>query len=197
MTTLPSTVIPFRLDFAVVNTQVNTQLVVQDPSSVYITELDIIDISENIFKTIFFNVNQFYVNPLADSDLMLNEYISFSQNLRTVGGKHFCLLDVILANYCTDAGVPQSYFTPCSLINLNKQINAIKTLYNVYQNKTGLCSLNWDEIVDAVKCEYDYPNFKSGEVILTFTVVFIPTPSNTIVFKPTIIKFNYRTIVTF
>ena len=189
--------LPLRIDFAVVNNQVDTQLVVIDNSQQYVTELDIIDIDENIFKSIFFNGNIFYVNPLADSDLTLNPYISFSSKYRTYNGIVFCLLDEILANYCKDAGVPASSFTPCSLIGLNKQINAIKNLYILYQNKTGICSLNWDEIVDTVRCSVEHDVMPARvEVILTFTASFIPTQSGTIKFLPTVVKFNYKTTIT-
>ena len=55
MTGTNFTALPIRIDFAVLNTQVDTQLVVQDNAKQYVTDLDIIDITEDIFKSIFFN----------------------------------------------------------------------------------------------------------------------------------------------
>ena len=185
------------LDFAVVANEVNTQLIKQDPTSQYVIDLDAIDISENIFKQIFFQdiTNSFYVNSNANSDANMQLLISFKN--RTVSGSRFCLFDEILKNYCKDAQISEDSFTPSSLIGLNKQINAIKNLYNVYQNRTSMSFLNWDEIVDAVRCEDGGANKTSANVILTFTSSFIPAPSNTIKFLPTIVKFNYKTTVTF
>lgn len=184
------------LDFAVVANDVVTQLIKQDPTSQYVVELDVIDISENVFKRIFFQdiTNAFYVNSIANTDPTLQSFISFKD--RKVLGSHFCLFDEILKNYCKDAQVSEDSFTPCSLIGLHKQINAIKNLYNVYQNRTSLCFLNWDEIVDAVRCENDDKS-KFANVILTFTASFIPASVNTINFLPNTIKFNYKTTVTF
>lgn len=191
--------LPIRIDFAVVNNQVDTQLVVQDDLLQYVINLDVIDISENIFKSIFFNSNSFYVNPLANSDATLSSYISFCPSLRTMNnGKEFCLTGEIIGNYCKDAGIPSDSFTPCSLIGLNKQISAIKTLYNVYQNRNAVHSLNWDELIQTVSSAIDgEPEPTSGEAILTFTASFIPASSNSINFLPTIVKFNYRVTLTF
>ena len=193
--TTTTTLAPIRIDFAVVNNQVDTQLVVQDFAQQYVTELDPIEIPESILKLIFFNSNAFYVNPFANTDASLMPYISFKN--RTSSGKVFCLLDEILANYCKDAGVPETSFTPCSLIGLNKQISAIATLYNVYQNRTGICSLNWDEIVHTVMCDLNHDTMPTyADVHLVFTASFIPKASNTINFLPSIIKFIFKTTVT-
>jgi len=185
-----------RIDFAAITNQVDTQLIIQDQTKQYVIELDVIDISENIFKTIFFNSDLFYVNPLANTDATLFPFISLMSRYRSVNAVAFCLLDEIIANYCKDTGFTENDFTPCSLIGLNKQITAIKSLFNVYQNRTNICSLNWNEIMDIAMCELD-PVTKTANVILTFTASFIPTPLNTYTLLPTIIKFNYRTTITY
>jgi hypothetical protein len=183
-----------RIDFAVVNNQVDSKLEVVDETKQYTVDLDNITMTEELFKTVFFDQNVFYVNPLADNDPILIPFVSFNSEYRTKNnGAVFSLLNEILGNYCKDAGVPESSFTPTSLIGLNKQIGSISSLYDVYKNKTAVASLDWTDIINIIKSAFDgttLPEHK--EVILTLSASFIPKPSNTIVFLPTVIKFNYK-----
>lgn len=187
--------VPMRIDFAVINNKLNTQVVIQQESEQYVTELDIVTIEENLFKRIFYDENAFYVNPLVLTDEDIRKYIEFAE--RKVNLNKFGLLDEIISNYCKDACVPQSAFTPCSLIGLQKQIVAIKNLRDVYLNQSGICCMNWNEIVETIRASYyDAPTLPDEvEVVLTFTVSFLPAATNTCKFLPTVVKFNYRVSV--
>lgn len=182
-----SLVVPIRIDFAVYTKQ-TTQVNLKNPLD-HITELDNINISETFFRNIFYQTDNFAINPQAYLDQLLLPYISFS-NL-TVLGKHFCLYDEIIKNIENDLGVSSSMFSPCTSIALAKEINAIKTLCDLIQSGTILCSLTWTDIMNIVKCESE--NGSSVNVILTLSVVFT-NPTTGI--NATIIKFNFATTIT-
>ena len=180
----PSSLI-FRLDFAVyakATTQVNLT-----KNTDHVVILDEITIDESLFKSIFYQTDNFAINPNAAlSELSLSK-ISFS-NL-TVSGVHFCLFDVIIQNIEADLGVSSSMFSPCTNIALHKEINAIKSLVDLIQTGTIVCSMTWTDIINSLKCE---ANNGVAEVILTLTVVFT---NPTVGVNSTIIKFNYRTSI--
>jgi hypothetical protein len=222
-----------RLNFAVIKNEFYNDLLVVDPSDQHISNLDPITITEDDFRKIFysdasgalsnnFGMGGFHVNETATdgSGGLLSNKISFSQALRSVGGEAFSLLQTILNNYCSDANVDLAMFTPCSLIALTSQTNAIKTLSEVYTNRSGLkdtamnwdasgvCALTWNEIVETVSAPYDYLSDAeydakgTADTILTISAVFTspaaPRSNNkyTTAFKPTIVKFNFRTSIT-
>ena len=197
----------FRLDIAVMEDLWVNNIKKLDPLSQHLIDMDIIDISYNDFKALYyFNdpVNPtFSVLNISTSNPLYN-LMSFSNRLRTKDcGVRFCLYDEILNYYCLDAQVLSTQFSPSSLITLNKQINAIKTVYDVYINRTGdilnNCSLSWNDIINSVLCEYnDQPTIPATvTVILTITCIFIQTPAslNGNTFKPVVVKFNYRIIL--
>ena len=224
-----------RLNFAVIKNLFHNDILIVDPSDQHISNLDPISINEDDFKRIFytdasgahsnnFGMGGFPANESATdgSGGLLSNKISFSQALRSVGGEAFSLLETILNNYCSDADVDLAMFTPCSLIALTSQTNAIKTLSEVYTNRSGLkdtamnwdasgvCALTWTEIVQTVSAPYDslsdasYNAQQRADTILTISAVFTSpaAPSAalgqiyTTAFKPTIVKFNFRTSIT-
>jgi len=181
----PSSLI-FRLDFAVyakATSQINLT-----KNTDHIVNLDVINIDETLFKSIFYQTDNFAINPNAALDELSLSKISFS-NL-TVSGSHFCLFDTILQNIEADLGVSSSMFSPCTNIALHKDINSIKSLVDLIQTGTIVCSMTWTDIINALKCE---ENNGVAEVILTLTVVFT---NPTVGVNSTIIKFNYKTTIT-
>jgi hypothetical protein len=181
----PSSLI-FRLDFAVyAKTTPQINLI---NNLDHIISLDNITIDETLFKSIFYQTDNFAINPNAALDELSLSKISFS-NL-TVSGVHFCLFDVILQNIEADLGVSSSMFSPCTNMALHKEINAVKSLVDLIQTGTIICSMKWSDIINALRCE---ENNGVADVILTLTVVFT---NPTVGVNSTIIKFNYKTSIT-
>ena len=115
------------IDVAVLN-QDYSQLVVRTQTE-HIIDLDPMIIPESLFREIFYPhgenfgiVNESCISPT------ISPYISFSSQLRTVNGQPFVLLDEITNNIETDLNVSRDYFTANSLVSLNKELLAIKTL---------------------------------------------------------------------
>lgn len=172
-----------RLDVAVIENSWQNNLAIIDPNAQNRIELDIINISYADFtKLYYFNdpVNPTFevLNILKTHPLY--SYMSFSFKFRTFEcGKEFCLYDEILSSYCKDAGVTPSQFTTISLMNLQKQIYAIDSISDVYQNRTGTVlksALTLDEINKYVSCETDGTS-PTTKVVLKITCTFIPTPA--------------------
>ena len=190
---LPIPPLKFKLDIAVL-TQAYSELK-QKSGLDHVIELDCIDVPENVFKSIFYQSDSFSINPLAANNIATAILISFNSANRTVNNLPFCLIDVIMENIEHDLGVTSNMFSTCSLISLNSEINAIKTLCDLSISNV-MCSLKWSDIVNTVRCVYDdtpgAPVPTCADVILTISVVFM-TP--TVGVQPTIIKFNYCTQV--
>jgi hypothetical protein len=181
-----SLVVPIQIDFAVYSRQI-TPIIMKNPLD-HIVELDAIDITESLFKSIFYLTNNFSINPNVIFDPVLLSYISFDN--KTSLGNHFCLFDELIKNFENDLGVSSSMFSPCTNIALNKEINGIKSLYDLIQSGTIVCSLTWTDIINAVRCE---TTTNTANVILTLSVVFT---NQTQGINATIIKFNFSTSVT-
>ena len=182
-------VVPIRIDFAVYTKQF-TEINMKNPLD-HIVELDNISIDEALFKSIFYNTDNFAINPIAYLDPLLSQYISFS-NL-TVLGKHFCLYDEIIKNIENDLGISSSMFSPCTNIALIKEINAIKTLCDLIQTGTIVCSLTWTDIMNIIKCESESEGVNPLTVILTLSVVFTNPTAGV---NATILKFNFSVNIT-
>ena len=182
-------VVPIRIDFAVYTKQF-TEINMKNPLD-HIVELDNISIDEALFKSIFYNTDNFAINPIAYLDPLLSQYISFS-NL-TVLGKHFCLYDEIIKNIENDLGISSSMFSPCTNIALSKEINAIKTLCDLIQTGTIVCSLTWTDIMNIIKCESESEGVNPLTVILTLSVVFTNPTAGV---NATILKFNFSVNIT-
>lgn len=180
---------PFMLDFAVVSFTYNA-VNIQNTTD-HIIYLDAINIDESIFKSIFYQTNNFAINPNIDNSLL--NYISFNNVTFNTG--HFCLVDIIYENIENDLGLSRNMFSPCTNIALNKQLNSIKTLLDIVKTSTVICSLSWSDIVNTVKCQFDdvEPMPTNPEVLLILTVVF-SSPTEGV--NNTIIKFSYKVKIT-
>lgn len=172
-----------RLDVAVIENSWQNNLTIIDPNAQNRIELDLIPIKyQEFIKLYYFN------DPLIPTFEVLNilkthplyPYMSFSFKFRTFDcGKEFCLYDEILSSYCKDAGVTPSQFTSISLMNLKKQIFAIDSISDVYNNRTGTVlksALTLDEINKYVSCESEGTELTT-KVVLKITCTFIPTPA--------------------
>jgi hypothetical protein len=178
---------PFQFDVAVI-TQNTPQLTLQTGSE-HIYELDIIAISESIFKSIFYRANNFSVASNTLLTPIELSYISFFG--RAVCNQPFSLIETIITNIENDLNITQDMFTPCSLINLNKLINSIRTIADLNLSNVT-CSLSWSEIMLTLFAEFGNVTV-TPPVILTVSVVFI-SPTQGV--KPVIIKFNFLTTIT-
>ena len=187
-------VVPYQLDIAVI-TQTFSEL--HRKSGEHIINLDFIEISEDVFKSIFYQTNSFSISSTVKSIPELLKLISFKG--QNVNGHPFCLVDSIMENIEKDLGVSINMLSICSLINLNKEIISIKSLADLSITNIS-CSLSWSEILEVIRCEYDKtscgsdPNIPdTALVILTISVIFV-TPNEGIF--PTIIRFNYKVRIT-
>ena len=138
-----------------------------------------------VFKNLFYyQSDMFTINPAVQ--VVLLPYISF--HYQTVNGVTFCLAETIFQNIEADLGMSRLFFSACSNIALNKQLNAIQTLSDIVPTSTIVCSMSWSDIVSTVKCCDSVT-----EVIFVLTVFFnCPTPD----VYPTCIKFQYLVDVT-
>jgi hypothetical protein len=194
------------LDVAVIEESLVNKINVIDPIKQHIINLDIIDISQDDFKALFYFNDiadpSFSVYPAAKEHGLFGK-ITFSAPDRKINDEPFCLHDELLAQYCKDAGVTIDQFTPSSLITLNKQIMSITSLSSVYKNNSGSelnCSMSWKTVIQSIKSQMlcklaVMPT--DIEVILMITCVFIQTPgiSGGITFLPVVVKFPYRVTV--
>jgi len=199
----PAEQLPIRIDFAVTQTTVDPGLVEENFEDLHIVDLDYIYITEAQFKYIFYDQQEnFYVNQAAKASQTLSPLISFSHKYRrTMDHKEFGLIDIILHYYCLDAGVNEEDFTPSSLIQLHKKIHQYADLRDVYNAKTPSgtydANLTWDQLVYTVRAAYDNElesTIDRPEVILTYSVYFLPAPG--VDFKTIVVKFNYKTNIT-
>jgi hypothetical protein len=107
----------------------------------HIVDLDAIDMSENVFRDLFYasNNNELFLLNCANENSKTN--ITF--NDQKMSDSSFNLLDQVLTSYSTDLGVMRECFEPCSLIEIQKQITGIKSLCDICEVK---CSLKWSEV---------------------------------------------------
>jgi len=183
----------FKLDFAVCSRDL---LAIQLRDHLdHIIELNNINISEDTFKSIFYQTDNFAINPNAYLNPQILPLISFGTQtlVGTTNGDRLCLIDEIYKNIENDMGVNRLAFSANTNISLNKQINSIKTLCDLKQGDI-VCSLKWSDIVNTISSEFANatPVNKRPKVILTLSVVFT---SPTVGVHPTIIRFNYCTNV--
>jgi len=71
----------------------------------------------------------------------------------------FSLQDEILDNIVTDLKVAHptvlDLFDTCSFIDFNKEILGLKTLNDIIKSASSSCSLDWGEVLELVRIEYD------------------------------------------
>jgi hypothetical protein len=137
-----------------------------------------IDVSYNIDGTTYF----YYLN--------LSTYISIFSPSRTIyqSGETFCLQDEILDNILEDlTSINPNYsqlFNTCSFIDFNKEVTNLKTLNDIIPSSNlslESCSLDWSNILELARCEYDDPEHAETPsstpkyVILMITLIFKTT----------------------
>ena len=183
---------PIKIDFAVYTKQFS-KINLKNPLD-HVIESDYIIIDEALFKRIFYDSDNFDINPIAYLDNQLLPYIKFS-NIKVLGA-NFSLYDEIIKNIENDLGISISMFSPCTTITLSKEINSIKTLCDLIATGTKLCSLSWSDIKNIIKNDNtenipteDTPIVATNvATILTLSVVF-SNPTTGV--NATIIKFNF------
>jgi hypothetical protein len=193
-TNISINILPFQLDVAVISSTISP--IIQRNATDHIINLDAISITESLFKSIFYaNDEIFEVNQNALLDVSLVPYISLTNQYRSVLSTPFSLVNEIFKNIETDLHINRNMLSTCSSIALNKQLTAVQTLCDLPINNV-MCSLNWSEILNTVRDEYvsiQTPRPVTGEAVLTISVAFVcPTTG---VF-PTVVKVNYKTILT-
>lgn len=149
------TAMPHHLDVAVISYKFSELR--QQGDNDHIIELDPVDVSEYDFKRIFYythhNHNTFCVNKQYPSgkEKTYNELVSFA--CQSVDGMLFSLSDEILDNIELDLGISRHMLSTCSLINLTKEINAIRTLRDL-PTANVTCSLKWSDIVTTLRSRF-------------------------------------------
>lgn len=185
-----------RFDVAVIDVSINPIVLVSDTSA-HLVILDEIDITSNIFHSIFYDSSgNFALNPTLNPAVTHSDhiipYVGINFPYRTMdNGKHFCLLDTIFENIEDDLNVCRTAFTPCTNIALHKQLMNLKTFYDLGLIRLQ-CYLDWPSIINAVNCEINDPHNAPDSIVvdLIISIVFA-TP--TVGVMPTIVKLIYRT----
>lgn len=161
-------------------------------STDHVIELDLIEIDEATFKSIFYTTPSFSIAPLTAANPELFPYISLMPQHRTVSGAPFYLLETIYVNLETDLHLSRLSFASGSKIALNKNITKMTSLSSLRVSNV-ISSLTWEEIIDTIVSTYDVTGMASVSVTLIVSIVLSsPTPN----VYPTILHFNYATTVT-
>ena len=179
--------IPYQLDVAVI-TQTYQNIDLQTGNE-HIYDLDIMNISESMFKSIFYRNNTFSIAQKANLVPDALSHISLSN--QTYADFPFSLVDTILHNIINDMAVSQNMISTNSLININKELGSIVTLCDLSVSNV-VNGLTWSDIVNILSTEYG-PEKASPPVILTVSVIFVTATPNV---NPTIVRFNFQTRVT-
>ena len=149
------TAMPHHLDVAVISYKFNELR--QQGDDDHIIELDPIDISQEDFKRLFYYThhthNTFAVNRQypAGKERQFYGYVSFED--QSVDNRLFNLSDEILDNIESDLGISRHMLSTCSLINITKELNAIKSLRDL-PTANVTCSLKWSDIVETLRTRF-------------------------------------------
>ena len=149
------TAMPHHLDVAVISYKFAELR--QQGDNDHIIDLDPLVISEADFKRLFYythhNHNTFAVNRQypAGKEAVYYEYVSFAN--QSVDNVLFNLSDEILDNIESDLGISRHMLSTCSLINITKELNAIKTLRDL-PTANVTCSLKWSDIVETLRVRF-------------------------------------------
>lgn len=130
----------------------------------HLVDLEPMDISECVFREIFYasNGNELFILNCTNSitvtcsgeDISVNpfNYMTFNKlNYMKTGDStelSFNLINEVLTRYADDLGVLRDCFEPCSLIDIEKQLNAIRNLCDICDVK---CSLKWSDVIATIK----------------------------------------------
>lgn len=171
----------------------NTSAIKTHGDNSHIVNLDPINISEDLFKSIFYPYgNAFGIDKKFSSKDGVLPYISFLPNYRTIDGKKFYLLEEILTNLESDLNVSRNCFTRESLVELTNELISIKSLCNL-NCCSVLSSLTWDNIKDIIKnykLLQDSEDMKMKIVPICVVSVIFKTPTEGV--EDTIVKFGYK-----
>ena len=152
----------------------------------HIVNLDKIEISEEIFKKIFYPHGEtFGLNRTISTNVDLMSYVSFIYPHRTINEKPFSLLEEIYRNLEEDLCVTRNCFSTSTTIELSKQLTSIHSLFDINECSV-LNSLQWSNIMNIFR-ETNY-NYNIKNPLFVISIVF-KTPTSSV--KPTIVKFQY------
>jgi len=146
---------PHHLDVAVISYKFNELR--QQGDDDHIIELDPIDITQDDFKRLFYythhNHNTFAVNRQypAGQEAKFYGYVSFAE--QSIDNILFNLSDEILDNIESDLGISRHMLSTCSLINITKELNALKSLRDL-PTANVTCSLKWSDIVETLRARF-------------------------------------------
>ena len=159
----------------------------------HIINLDVINISEDLFKSIFYpHGSAFGMDRKFCSKEGVLPYISFLPNYRTVDGKKFYLLEEILLNLEQDLNVSRNCFTTESLVEVTNELIGIKSLCNI-NCCSVLSSLTWEninEIINNYKLLQDSEENKTKILPICVVSIIFKTPTEGV--EDTVVKFSYR-----
>ena len=152
---------------AYLNTECSSPIVVE--KSQHVVSLDVKTISMGVFRLLFYPSDSFSITAQAS----LGPLISFKQ--QTIESQPFSLSQTILANASTDLHLPQSCFTPDSVMELTHELLGLNTLYDL--RTKVVTALSWSNVQELF------------ENTITIGVLFkVPTCG----VQPTLVEFNYR-----
>jgi len=152
---------------AYLNTECSSPIVVEKAQ--HVVSLDVKTISMGVFRLLFYPSDSFSITAQAS----LGPLISFKQ--QTIDSQPFSLSQTILANASTDLHLPQSCFTPDSVMELTHELLGLNTLYDL--RTKVVTALSWSNVQELF------------ENTITIGVLFkVPTCG----VQPTLIEFNYR-----
>lgn len=183
------------LDIAVISKDV-LPVNVTTSNSFHSIELGNIEITENIFKKIFYPYGEtFGIDKNIINNNNLSSYISFLPIYRTVvnplaittSDTSFSLIETIINNIETDLNITRSNFTIDSLLELKKDLCNINSLCDI-NCCSVIAALTWSDIMNIVKNEYFKQSGQSVNMYLAVNVLF-KSPTKGV--KPTNIKFKY------
>ncbi len=171
----------------------NTSAIKKHCDNSHVINLDVINISEDLFKSIFYpHGNSFGMDKKFCSKDGVIPYISFLPNYRTVNEKKFYLLEEILCNLEKDLNVSRNCFTTDSLVELTNELIGIKSLCNI-NCCSVLSSLTWENINDIInnyKLLQDSQDLKMKIVPICVVSVIFKTPTEGV--EDTVVKFSYK-----
>jgi len=177
-----------KIDIAVLYQEFTSIDVILDNSN--ITELDEIQIDQEIFKKIFYPHGEtFGLDPSLKNSEEYYQYITFLTPYRTVNNKLFVLLEQIFKNIENDLNLTRNCFTTTSCVELTNEILNIKTLCDL-RCCSVLNSLTWENIEQMNKnYKLSHTENEKNDLILVISVIF-RTPTEGV--KNSVFKFNYR-----
>jgi len=120
------------LDVAVLSKKYSS-LDVMSVDSIHDVFLDPIPVKLHEFRNIFYAAGQtFGITKLIEDHEPYNHKISFLPHHRTYNnGQYFNLLETIIRNAEIDLNVPRTCFTTASLVDVEKELGNVNTLYDI------------------------------------------------------------------